>query len=202
MDLLTTMGAYRREASWAVWETDPAGNLSGNLPFPVEQVGPVVHGRAIYVSLNPGSDRASETEATAPDWGNFHSPDRRHNDIFLAEALIGTTFWGSYMVDLHPHIAQSDSRLVRPTREIIELSVRSLIDQARLLGTVATIVCVGKDSHKSVTKHSALIERELGLTASAVIGIPHYSNANSGVHQRNAETYRALVHDALGETNA
>jgi hypothetical protein len=202
MDLLTTMKEHRREASWAVWETDSAGRLTGNLQFPLEQAAGVIHGRAMFVSLNPGTDRTAETETNTPDWSNFHSPLSKHNDIFLAEALVGTTFWGSYMVDLHPDIAQSDSQLVRPKREVIELRVKSLINQAQLLGGIETVVCVGKLCYSSVTKHASLIERELGLSASAILSIPHYSQAAAGVHKRNPEIYRALVSEALQSATA
>jgi hypothetical protein len=202
MDLLTTMKEHRREASWAVWEIDGAGKLTGNLPFPLEQAGSVINGRAMFVSLNPGSDRAGATEHNSSDWANFHSPDQKHNDVFLAEALVDTSFWGSYMVDLHPEIAQSDSRLVRPKREEIELRVKSLIEQARQLASVENIVCVGKESYTSVARHSALIERDLGLSLSSIVGIPHYSRAAAGVHKRKPELYRALVNEALGERRA
>ena len=76
--------------------------------------------------------------------------------------------------------------------------MRSLIRQAKLLATVESIVCVGKVSFESVTKHAGLIEQELGLDASAVLGIPHYSLSAAGVHKHDASRYRAFVHEALG----
>jgi len=198
MDLLETMGGYRRVASWAVWETDDVGALTGSMPFPQEQATPVVHGRAMFVSLNPGSDHAAETADATPDWANFHSPKPIHNDRFLAYATIGTPFWGSYMADLHPEIAESDSRLISSRREDIELKVRALISQAALLGDVETIVAVGGASYESVAQHTELIERETGVPRERIIRIPHYSQAAARVHGRNADRYRALVHEALG----
>jgi hypothetical protein len=80
--------------------------------------------------------------------------------------------------------------------------VKSLINQAQLLGGIETVVCVGKLCYSSVTKHASLIERELGLSASAILSIPHYSQAAAGVHKRNPEIYRALVSEALQSATA
>lgn len=198
MNLLLTMHAYRREASWAVWELDGAGGLTGSMPFPVDQAGLVIHGRAMFVSLNPGSDGVYEVAENTAGWANFHNPTPKHNDIFLANALVGTPVWGAYMTDLHPGIPESDSRLVRSKPAEIELAVRSLIQQARLLSTVESIICVGSASFHSVAKHLALIEQEVGLPAEAVKKIPHYSRSNAGVHGQDPERYRALVHESLG----
>ena len=195
MTLFHKMDEYKGEASWAVWDVNTDGRLTGSLPFPIEQALPSIHGRAMFVSLNPGSDWTTGT----PDWSNFHSPDAKHNDIFLAEALVGTAFWGSYMVDLHPDVVESDSRLVRPKREEIELSVRSLIRQAKMLGDVQTIACVGKSSYDSVVKLSRLIQADLELSHDAIVGIPHYSLANSGVHKRDPQRYRDLVNAKLSQ---
>lgn len=197
-DLLQKLGYYRREASWAVWELDESGQLAGVLAFPLEQAQASVHGRAMFVSLNPGSDRATEAEESTRAWSNFHSPARKHNDIFIATALVDTPFWGGYMVDLHPSIAESDSRLVRSEPQQVELAVRSLIQQAELLGSVETIVCVGSRSYESVRKHSNLLEAELGLTSNALVGIPHYSRANARIHGQDAQRYRVKVHEMLG----
>lgn len=100
------MREFRREASWAVWPINDDGLLTGEVTFPAEGAKRLLHGRAMIVSLNPGSDRAGEGEDTTPDWANFHSPDRIHNDHFLAEAFLDTPFWGSYMTDLPPRIAE------------------------------------------------------------------------------------------------
>lgn len=197
MDLLETMSEFRREASWAVWETDPGGNLTGEMQFPLDQAPPVINGRAMFVSLNPGSDRATETAETTPDWSNFHSQLPKHNDVFLAEAIVGTPFWGSYMTDLHPDIAESDSRLIRSKPEEIELSVLSLISQGQKLGDVKTLICVGNISFDSVIRYSSLLQTELGLPSGSIVRIPHYSRAAAGVHKHVASRYRALVHEAL-----
>jgi hypothetical protein len=89
MDLLLKMNEYRREASWAVWEVDDTGKLTGDVKFPIDQARPVVHGSAIFVALNPGGDRLGEAAEDVPDWANFHSPESKHNDIFLAEHRCG-----------------------------------------------------------------------------------------------------------------
>lgn len=97
------------------------------------------------MSLNLGSDRAVETAQNTPDWSNFHSPLSKHNDAFLAAAIVGTPL-GAYMTDLHPDIAESGFRLIRSKPEHIELSVLSLISQDKKLGEVQTTVCVGNIS--------------------------------------------------------
>jgi len=197
MDLLDTMNHYAREASWAVWARDSAGELTGDAAFPLDQARTQLHGRAMIVSLNPGSDKADEIEHTKPDWSNFHSLATKHNDMFLAKALIGTKLWGAYMTDLHSDIAESNSALVRIGAPGVEIAVHSLITQAHLLGAVESIICVGKQSHASVRKHARLIEEELGLQADSIVGIPHYSRSNAGVHKHRPELYRALVHQAI-----
>ena len=202
MNLLLTMDEYRREGSWAVWELDTFGKLTGTVSFPMYQARAAMHGRTMVVSLNPGTDRVSETAATTPDWANFHNPASKHNDIFLAEALFGTPLWGSYMTDLHPTIAESDSRLVRSKPDEIQIAVRSLIRQAQLLATVESIVCVGGKSYESVARHLVLIEQELGIPAESVIRIPHYSRANAKIHGHDSKQYRSLVHEAIGWSDA
>lgn len=189
------MGAYRDEASWAVWETDASGELSASNAFPQTDI-EHVHGRAMIVSLNPASRKNPEGTGDHPNWANFHSPHPRHNDGFLAAALIGTQYWGSYMTDLHPEVWESKSGLVKPAKEAIAQSVDGLIEQARLLGSVRAIICVGRRSHTSISAHAGRIHASLGPTS--VIGIPHYSGAAAAVHRGNAGTYREAVHIALG----
>ncbi|WP_206448107.1 hypothetical protein [Agrococcus sp. KRD186] len=145
MDLLQSLDAYRHEASWAVWETDDAGNVTGEPKFPLEAATESAHGRAMIVALNPGGTPSTEHSVT-PDWSNFHNSDSRHNDIFLAHAFVGTPFWGAYMTDLHPQLVESNSTLVRPEREEALRSVQSLITQARLLQSVEAIICLGPGS--------------------------------------------------------
>lgn len=198
MSLLQTMNEYRRSASWAVWNTNSSGNLTGEAPFPRDQASSAIHGRTMFVSLNPGSGWNHETDEKVPDWANFHSPLPKHNDLFLAAALVGTQYWGSYMTDLHPELAESNSLLVRPSTDEIELSVHSLIRQAKLLGTVEQIVCVGAKSYDAVALHLPLIENELNLRDNSLIRILHYSGAAAARHRNDPQTYRAIVHTELG----
>jgi len=185
------MSAYKRVASWAVWETSAVGEIAETATFPLQQARDMVHGRAMIISLNPGSDRTAETEAT-PDWSNFHSPLAKHNDLFLARAFLDTKLWGAYMADLHPGLAQSDSREVRLRSDVLNDLLDSLIQQAKLLGQVEMIVAVGKASYTAIGRHWPLIERELG-TRTRLIGIPHYSRANARVHGQDAGRYRQQV---------
>lgn len=198
MDLLQKMDRYRHEASWAVWRTDAAGQITGDAEFSEDMATSAAHGRAMVVALNPGGTAPAEGPVT-PDWSNFHSPHPRHNDIFLAHAFVGTRFWGAYMADLHPNLVESNSALVRAQREVILLSVQSLIEQASLLGSVDTILCLGAKSHRSISRHARLVEDETGVRS--IIRVPHYSRSNAGVHKHDAERYRSLVHEAAGLTS-
>ncbi|SFS11387.1 hypothetical protein SAMN04487783_1564 [Agrococcus baldri] len=195
MDLLQSLDAYRHEASWAVWKTDDAGDVVGDPEFPLEAATEAAHGRAMIVALNPGGIPSAEHPVT-PDWSNFHSPNSRHNDIFLAHAFVGTPFWGAYMTDLHPQLVEPNSTLVRPEQEEALRSVQSLIAQARLLQSVGTIICLGGKSLRSISAYADLIERETGIRS--IVGVPHYSRSNANVHKHDAERYRRLVHEALG----
>ena len=196
MSLVERMSGYRRKASWAVWKLDETGALADDPQFPIDSARENAHGRAMVVSLNPASALATEDVDETPDWSNFHSTRKKHNDLFLAAALVGTPLWGAYMTDLHPTIVESNSGRVRPMRENVESAVRSLVDQAKLLGEVGTIVCVGSKTYASVRRHEAMIQAELGDIS--IVRIPHYSRANAGGHKHDVSCYRALVLDGLG----
>ena len=195
MDLLDRMNRYSPEASWAVWERTPEGRLTGVATFPrdaANQLNP----EAIFVSLNPARAGVKPGPGHAPDWANFHSPNGKHNDIFLAHALVDTDYWGSYMVDLHPTIRESNSGRVKPTTDEVAKAIQGLIDQALELGRVKTIVGVGAMSFRTLSRHSPAITAALGDLR--VLGIPHYSKANARVHKQRPELYRAEVHRGLG----
>lgn len=191
------MIAYQHEASWAVWDTDGHEELTGEALFPLETARRVAHGRAMIVSLNPASERRAAPGTTAA-WSNFHSPDRKHNDLFLARAFHQTRYWGAFMTDLHPNLADPNSRnVVLSKRNATESAVRSLVHQAELLGEVADVICVGGATFAGISRHAALIEAEIGVPASRLLPIPHYSGMASRVHGNKPDTYRRIVHDAL-----
>ena len=194
MSLLETMSPYKDHASWAIWETSN-GELTGRAEFPTAQLDEI-HGDAMIVSLNPATLRTPSRESSTQNWANFHNPHRRHNDMFLATALHGTRYWGSYMVDLHPGLAESRSHLVNPEREVISDSVDLLIEQAQLLKSAHVVICVGRKSFASVSMFAARIHESLGPTS--IIGIPHYSGAAARVHGGDPTKYRAVVHASLG----
>ena len=102
------------------------------------------------------------------------------------------------MTDLHPTVAESDSRLVRSKPDEIKLAVLSLIRQAQLLATVESIVGVGGKSYESVAGHLFLIEQELGIPATSVKRIPHYRGSNAKIHRHDPKQYRSLVYAAIG----
>jgi hypothetical protein len=192
------MNDYRHEASWAVWETDAEGNLTGNPLFPLEQAAPVVHGRAMIVSLNPASEIAGATVEEAA-WANFHSPIRKHNDLFLAHAFHRTRFWGAFMTDLHPDVADPNSRTVVVSKKgAVEPAVKSLIAQAKLLGEVEDIICVGGATYGGISRHAELIKQELGVSRSRLRPITHYSGSARGKHGNKASRYGQLVRSQLG----
>lgn len=200
MDLLKRMDAYKREASWAVWDVDASGKVA-DPTFPLSQARSAIHGRAMLISLNPASIRAPLATLTTEPWANFHSVDKRHNDAFLADALVGTDLWGCYMTDLHPNISESDSRLVRARAEDLRLAVESLIEQAELLDAVRLIVCVGRQSYKSVKRFRDALEDRIGLPQESLVSIPHYSRANGGVHKHSIQRYRELIAAALRQAD-
>lgn len=195
MNLLQRMEAYRLEASWAVWEVDESGSLTCNPTFPQHQALGVIHGRAMIVSLNPATSIEIAESDPQGGWSNFHATNTKHNDLFLAQALVGTSLWGAYMTDLHPAIVDPKSGNVRPKREQVEIAVLSLVEQARLLGKVELIVGVGAKSYTSIMRQRAHIHNELGEVD--IIKIPHYSRANAGVHKHDAIRYRCLIAEAL-----
>lgn len=196
MNLLERMAAYSHEASWAVWEIDETGALTGNATFPLDVAPAHIHGRAMIVSLNPATPIAPVEVGAVEDWSNFHSTNRKHNDLFLAGALLGSPLWGAYMTDLHPEIVDSKSGNVRPRREQVESAVKSLVEQAKLLGEVELIVGVGVKSFTSIVRHADHIRRELGELE--IVKIPHYSRAAAGVHKHDPTRYRALIREQVG----
>lgn len=195
MDLLDRMNRYSSEASWAVWERTPEGALTGVSTFPNDAVHDL-NPTAIFVSLNPARAGVQSANEHAPDWANFHSPNQKHNDMFLAHALVDTEYWGSYMTDLHPQIRESNSSRVRPTTAEIAEAVQRLIDQALELGRVKTIIGVGSASFRSLSRHAPAINA--ALPDVRILQIPHYSKANARVHKQKPELYKARVHEQLG----
>lgn len=195
MNLLDRMNRYSPEASWAVWERTPEGTLTGVSTFPRDAAAQL-NPEAIFVSLNPARAGVKPAPDHAPDWANFHSPEAKHNDIFLAHALVHTPYWGSYMTDLHPQIRESNSGRVKPSTEEVAEAVRWLIGQALELQRVNTIIGVGAASFRSLSRHAPAITSALGDVR--ILGIPHYSKANARVHRQRPELYRARVHERLG----
>ena len=199
---LTVMAAYRHSASWAVWgsvrPSEPFTSES-NLAFPGDDAAlpGVLHGDVVMVALNPGNAAAAWDPEDA--WVNFHG-GRRHNDHLLAEAFRDTPAWGGYLADLHPTIVESDSRLVTPRAELVASAVQSLAEQIRLLGAPdPLVVCIGRGSHNRVLDHLDTLRRALDNPGLEVVGIPHYSGANNGVHGGDPARYRDLVAAVLDE---
>lgn len=193
--LLEQMESNKREDSWVIWETDSSGDLTGAMPFPLAQARESIHSRAIIVALNPGG--SPEDAENREDWGNFHSPNGKHNDRFLAHAFNGTPFWGSYIVDLHPDIIESDSGKVKVTPEALTKAVETLAAKIERLGSVSTVICLGGGATDAVRKNAALLEKKTGIKANSIHSIWHYSGGNR-MHKNNPETYRAHVHERLG----
>lgn len=199
MNLLDRMNRYSPEASWAVWERTPEGSLTGLATFP-RDAATQLNPEAIFVSLNPARAGVGPGPDQAPDWANFHSANPKHNDIFLAHALVDTRFWGAYMTDLHPTIHESNSGKVKPTAEEIAEAVRTLVEQALELQEVRTVIGVGAVSYRTLLRHSPTIES--AIPGVEILGIPHYSRANARVHRHKPDLYREIVHSRLGLTTA
>lgn len=194
-DLLEKMSDHRRTDSWAVWETDSGGALTGRMPFPLDQAPSAVQSRTMFVALNPGG--TVEDAKRREDWGNFHSADAKHNDAFLANALLGTSFWGGYIADLLPDVHESDSGKVSLTNALKKQTVETLVEKALLLGA-SSVVCLGGKSAEAVRRFSSLLEEEAGIAPESVYSIWHYSRSNGGLHKHDASIYRNHVHKVLG----
>lgn len=200
--LLQTMADYRHISSWAVWgQVRPVAPFTSRsdlrLPIDDPRLPGALHGNVVLVALNPG-DAAADWDPES-SWVNFHAGGR-HNDHLLAEALRDTPAWGGYLADLHPTIIESDSTRVRPHTELVTSAVESLVGQIRRLGSPdPMIVCIGKGALAGVTDNLALLRDELRIPEPLVVGIPHYSGANNGVHGGDPARYRALVAAVLNE---
>lgn len=192
---LKRMGPNKREDSWAVWETDSSGEPTGVMMFPLAQAREAVHTRTILIALNPGG--TAEAAEDREDWGNFHAPDKKHNDRFLAHAFAGTPFWGSYIADLLPDVFESDSGKVKTTREVQKEAVEILVEKASLLGA-SNVVCIGDKAARAVQNFASLLEEGTGITTDSVYFIWHYARTNVGKHKHDPEVYRAHVHERLG----
>lgn len=199
MDLLDRMRRHSSHASWAVWERTAEGHLTGESTFP-EDAAHSLNPRAVLVSLNPARAGVHTEPGMESSWANFHSANPKHNDIFLAHALVDTRFWGAYMTDLHPTIHESNSGRVRPTAEEIAEAVRALVEQALELQEVRTLIGVGAVSYRTLLRHSPTIES--AIPGVEIRGIPHYSRANARVHRHKPDLYREIVHSRLGLTTA
>lgn len=196
-DLLNTMSAYCRTDSWAVWETDSNGALTGDTEFPLEQARATAHSDTMVVALNPGGNGATAEKRN--DWGNFHASEAKHNDIFLANALLGTPFWGGYIADLLPDVYESDSGEVMPTDAIKTQAVETLAEKANRLGA-SSVLCLGSKTETAVRDRLALLKEKAGIGPGSVHYVWHYSGANARMHKNDISIYRAHVRDVLGLT--
>lgn len=194
-NLLEKMRAHRRTDSWAVWETDAQGALTGSMTFPREQARAAVHSDTILIALNPGG--TAEDGEAREDWGNFHAAEKKHNDHLLAGALLGTPLWGSYIADLLHDVYESDSTKVKTGAEVKRLAVEALVKKANLLGA-ERIVCLGSQSSEAVRQHLSLLEEGTGITPAKVHDIWHYSGANAGKHKHDPAIYRRHIQERLG----
>lgn len=191
--LLKRMTANKYEDSWAVWETDSSGDLTGGLAFPVVQAKVVIHSRVIVVALNPGG--SVDDSKRRGEWGNFHVA-KKHNDHLLAHAFVGTPFWGAYLADLIPDLFESDSGKVKTVHES---AVEALVQKTSRLGA-NTIICLGSRATEAVQRHLPFIEKKTGIAPHSIYSIWHYSGSNAGKHKNDPQVYRNHVHERLGLT--
>ncbi|WP_030148898.1 hypothetical protein [Mycetocola saprophilus] len=198
MDLLKTMDPYSAVASWAIWETKPEGGVIDKLDFPVTVSSHQLNPRVMIVALNPAreSEISPQDAASQNKWGNFHTA-RKHNDHFLARAFEGTPYWGAYMADLYPEIRESDSGKVRAADDVAKAGVRLLVEQAKLLGGVEVIICLGSKTYDTILKNLSELAELEGVTKDSLRRVTHYSGAAAAKHKNNPEVYRTLVHTEL-----
>jgi len=191
-DLLERTAPYKHISSWAVWgKVTPTVRFHrhSNLTLPVRDpaLQQVLRSDVVFLGLNPGN---VANRGVAP-WAMFHTGPR-HNDHFIAEALRGTPYWGSYMTDLFRQV-ESRSSLVRNNSGDIE----TLLAQIAVVngGQPVHLIPFGVKARKSLCAHKERLASS-GLVAQ-VTEIPHYGGSNGNIHKNDIDVYRALVHQKL-----
>jgi len=195
MDLLDHMRAYRRRASWAVWDyptvngSDPALSSSAWVKDTDVIAGASLAGRlteeVVLVSLNPAS-RWSRTKDSVADWAAFHDSP---TDAKLALAVRDTAAAGAFITDFVPDWSETSSVTVRarldqePAR--VANYVNGLREQVDLLGN-PRIVCM----HSAV---SAYLKQHYWGDPDDLVHIYHYSHYRDGFD--DPMTYRRHVHE-------
>jgi hypothetical protein len=193
VDPLGRTAPYKHISSWAVWDVvSPTKRFHrhSNLALPVTDpaLSRVLRSDVVFLGLNPGNVAKA---GTAP-WAVFHTGPK-HNDHFIAEALRGTPYWGSYMTDLFRQV-ESRSSLVRNNAADIETLLRQIAVVNE--GKPVHLITFGGKAHESLLAHERRLA-DSGLVAETT-KIPHYSGSNGRVHKGNVDVYRTLVHQALG----
>jgi hypothetical protein len=196
-DLLSSMAAYRKTASWAVWDavrpTAPFTRDSHlSLPIADSELGSVLRSDVVLLGLNPGNAAHARADGDQTgDYLNFHTGPK-HNDHLIAEAFRDTPYWGSYMTDLYTQI-ESRSALVKDQPTDID----AVLSQIATLndGQPVQIIAFGARTSKALDKHSARLA-STGLIR-GVAKVPHYSGSNNGQHKGSPAVYRELVRVAL-----
>jgi hypothetical protein len=195
-DLLATMRAYRKTASWAVWgavrPTAPfARDSQLGLPVADPELSRVLRSDVVLLGLNPGNAAHDRARDAMGDYVNFHTGPK-HNDHLIAEAFRGTPYWGSYMTDLYAQI-ESRSALVKD----VPTDIDAVLTQIATLnnGEPVHIIAFGARTFEALGKHSKRLV-SAGLVCD-ISKIPHYSGSNNGQHKGSPGLYRELVREAL-----
>ncbi len=105
-----------------------------------------------------------------PDWANFHSEYRTHNDFKLRYALKDTKYWGAYITDVIKRHSNSDGGQVmsylKNHPEVVDANIKDFLEEIELLGTKPILVAMGGKVYKILSEN---------LKGFTIIPIKHYS---------------------------
>ena len=180
---------YGKVSSWAVWADEgatPKSNVGNLNVFNQSDILNILNPDYVFVGLNvAGTGEVLDL----PDWSNFHSSYRTHNDYKLRYALKGTPYWGAYMTDIikrHSNSNGSDvAKYLKQNPDVVKSNVSSFKEEIKYLETTPVLVAMGGKVYDILNTHLGSIYK--------IVPIKHYSYTIS------KENYRKEVLDALSK---
>ncbi|MCR5486198.1 MAG: hypothetical protein K6F35_01570 [Lachnospiraceae bacterium] len=179
---------FGKVSSWAVWAdviSTPKSGTGDLSVFESRDLLKTLNPDYVFVGLNISGGGNMDD---APDWGNFHSDYRTHNDYKLRYALKGTRFWGAYMTDIIKKHADPDGgevmRYLKDHPDVIKENIESFRKEIACLGTKPALIAMGG-------KPYGILSSSLGGEFK-IMHITHYSYTIS------KEDYRKRILEELG----
>ncbi|XVX20385.1 hypothetical protein ACQP1U_00470 [Actinomycetota bacterium] len=217
-----SQGPQSVDSSWAIWHhSDLTQRISAGDTHEMDILNPdvntkltsTIHARFVFVGINRGDSkqRLAGLPGQGAPWGMFHTGD---TDYWLANALEGTSAWGSFMTDFYkgekwatkdakdlmPVIKEADAAAEatgRPEEGPTNIALRDLDDQLTELGADRSmVVAIGTRSRDALAK----------AWKEPVRWIYHYSGyPRAGVphgwaHSKDMLGYRSHVIESLDLT--